>query len=1021
MLDISAENDPRHVFHVVDFKQIRTFADHIAVVPVGPKETCINETTERRMTTDELFSWIIQPSVGDKTGSAIVPACFDISSGGKPRTKREVIGGPAFAILDSDKLNKQQADRIFNLLKAGDYKHFVYSTHSYKGPGEPCKFRLGVLLDRAQVSGREVSQVRVGLAKYLSEMTDLLVKEAFDSSTSDEARLFYLHRVSSLQAPRFSWQSGSKAFSVDAMIACLGDQEKHTRAESTPRPKGEWSPELVSAARFDLMNAAHLVAGSPGDALRETLKRRFTALGGYVGLNILDEDEVLDELEKALESRASRFPGQDDRTVEYRLKDAQGLIKWGAENRLCLPQGFTSDGAADEKAPIVRKYGMQRSLQQLQQAPCPNEIRLEDASQLLYTLVRSPTSPGRAFTQIIKATPGAGKTYAMIQLIEERSRQGLVSVIMAPTHALLHQTRLECEAKGIVTFHYAGVEAPTATTGRPECVRLAQKDKHVLSVLQTGSGLARSVCPTCPLAKHCEARANAEASPWDVGATAIFMSYAAAPKLFEMELPADAAILMDEQCSPKEQLIFTAESIRSLAQSSIWLKAGGAFASRMKSFIYSLLDGEDLDPEMLAALARYRGRPDWSHHVLQHSDFKKFKDLTVSLLKAAHAAHVDNSRLRTADDDTFIAEPLHPVHQILQEYNATVFTATPDMEFFEGINHEVLDVDVRDFLPTVRIFHYEPHCTRKHVIPGGQIDEAKVARDLKEDFAKIRPGMKTLLVTWKPLAEALNGHLSKLVPDNVLVTHYEAVVGRNDWKDVDCVYTLYEQIRPPKVQEDGSLSWDASINWCRALTCQAQHRSRDAQPRKTAALHIHRGNQPPLGWNRENTLMVSTVLTAGGMTSAQCDALHQFVEIVGKSAAAEKLGVSRQTLHKWITGRVSPKPENLDKLNDLLKPVVITVGTNNAETVKNGQSSVANRSGRGDFVAAAVVGEGHVSRQHAHRFDFVHCSGGSAGAQNLALTARPSSREDGSWSNRNERDRRISPSWPTAQTGTPLN
>ena len=936
MSDSDTQASTRHKFHICDFKSNGSKG---GPVPVGPKE-CISLATERHMTTAELFAFLSRHEAGDKTGTALIPAHFDVSGGPVQRLKHAVTGAPALLCLDSDSLLEPQAEQIFSWLHRENLTHCVYSSHS-NGKAEAdgrvfTKFRLIVELDRELAAG-EIENVRLGGMRYIAGSLGLPLQRgkgstsAFDLSAKEPNRLLYLPRYSKARAGDvFNWSHFGVSLSADRLaMYARTHEESLQRVKAEPRPLGDWPNEVLTAASEELERFVYRVTCSDGNSFREIQKRHLTILGGFVGLGLLDEVTVLDEYEKALLRRAAAFPGQDDQTVAYRFEEGERFLQWGKSSPL-LPRGFGADGRSTNPAASAAEMrpGLQRVKTALVENQVSKELTIEDAQRFLKNLFSEPLPTSNSIVHVVQVTTGAGKSHAMISHTVERAAQGLMTVIASNEHGLLGQIRRDLEAKGVKVFHYAGTEAPAEKTGRPECVRLANKEAHVVRLKMAGASIARTVCPTCPHAPTCEARKNAGADIWDSEALVAVLPYAALPKLADWGMPHDTMYMFDEQPGYTGQISISLTDIRALSSSHLWMRANPSFKRAMFELINCLVSDLEPSADLLEALGRFRGRPHWEHcSAGDLVTYKRERALVSNLLAAADALQAGANRVRSVDDDLLIVDTVSSTYEFLRHNNVYVFSATPDLDFFQGLPFELHRIDVKDFHATLRLMYYTSMCSRRQVYPGGSINVELLKKDLDRVLRLLPPQCKrVLLSSYKIVVEALQGDLKHLLADSPLEFIYpEASMGRNDWCGVDAVISMYEPLKPPRLNDDGTPNWSGSVRHAASLIAQVQARGRDVQPRIFPVFHLHLGNIVPVGWHASNCLLIApSDMGRNPLTEDHCKAIHALQMRLGKAAAAQVLGVSERNIQRWLKG-TCPSQAQLEKLDERLATILVEV------------------------------------------------------------------------------------------------
>lgn len=914
-----------NVFHVVDFIEVGASGGRRRPVPACGTNECISADTERDLELDDVFALLSKHVEGDKAaGPALVPATFAYGSGPVTREAGNVIGGPAFAVLDSDRLTPEKAAVLWGFVYGAGYRALAYSTHSngkLEDDGSRYeKFRLVVALDRTLTSAREVKQVRKGLCLYLADIIEVSEREAFDPACSDPNRLFYFPRFDAARREHvFVWESkGSLTFSADAMLG-YADERSNSIVSEVAAGKfldGNCPPDLRNACLDDLTQLHHRIATSPGDTLRTTVLGRYMPLiGGYVEMGALSEDEVVKALSSALQIRAKRFPGEDDHGVDERLQTALDLLEWGRRKPL-MPRGYTAEGARDESVKRTSYYGLERARKELAEAPRPTLVSVEKAAEILHATLRLPRPRHGVRTDIVRVTTGAGKTFALRQLAQERAARGEHTVIFSENHGLLGQLARDMRRAGTPVYHHYGVEAAAAKTGGDECERLAAREKRVVRLQQAGSSIARTVCPTCPLQRECKARKNSSRSPWDANDYVTVLPYAAMSKIAQWQLPDDTYYAYDEQPPDRGQIVITSEAIEDVLSGGLLRLAGDGFGNSVREFGRALLDRLDPDPQVLARLASLNGRPVWHDH--SDSDLRAYardRATVAALLETATALVDSRDRVTALDEHRLLVKPVNPVYEFLREHNVTVLSATPNMNFYRGLRYETHTVAVHDFHTTPRIMVYRPATTRRHLMPGGIPDVAVVDGHLSAALDLIPPKAKTLVVAAKRLAEAArDGAFPALSGREFTAVHHEITLGRDDWSDYDAIVTVGDSLRPPRILEDGTVSWQESIDAARDLACQAQARTRDVQPRTTPALHVHIGQHVPRTWNTDNCLLLRAPAPDGSFTSEQRDAMFRLQTIYGQVEAAKKLGAAPKTFRGWLAGG-GTRP---DKIADVL-------------------------------------------------------------------------------------------------------
>lgn len=532
---------------------------------------------------------------------------------------------------------------------------------------------------------------------------------------------------------------------------------------------------------------------------------------------------------------------------------------------------------------------------------------------------------------VVRATYGAGKTYATAEYVATRTR-GRVIVIV-PTHELARTWigALAEAGESDVAYH-ASVVQRVDKDGKPHC-----DNPRALKLYREGGDVAHDICPVCPRAETCPAYtappvrdARVHVLPREmisrVGVTdedlVVFDDSAVDllewHKLGTRELRrlsgADARLLPGLQT--RYLGVFVAALLAGPRKAEESARAGLVAASLevpSSGDILRFVAGRLLEGLRTPRVPRDALDEGEDEQAETFRDVGRFR--RVLRFAAAYAA--GDAKIRwSGDSRTVHGESAAATLLRTHAGRLVVLDATANVEELRALrsNLHVERLDVDDAGDARRVLLFAQHANRTALREVGARRElldawlAAVLKELRERGAK-RP----VFVTYKSLVPELRAHpalvaWSEEEPGRTLTfAHYGALRGSNRFRKRDAIVTLGD----PWLHGDdvtGRADWLAldepsyRIALATAELGQAHGRSRSVR-RRGPLTHIHVGRLVPDGWGAG--VEVGPLGGPPERTRGAADHI-EFVALVGalggNRSAAVHLGCSSSAVANWRSG-----------------------------------------------------------------------------------------------------------------------
>ncbi len=550
--------------------------------------------------------------------------------------------------------------------------------------------------------------------------------------------------------------------------------------------------------------------------------------------------------------------------------------------------------------------------------------------------------PGRLVVAIVP--PGAGKTRAAIHAIADDDRRAVHAL---PRHELIDEVRARYAEVGVEVQRRAGITSRRLPSGEPAC----RQQARALALVAVGGSVWRTLCPTCVHAHGCPARTREDAArvavvPHQLGEAAV-------------DDAGGALLVVDESPTLVEAMTLARSDLD--AASRLRRMLGRRQAEDVHAWTLALrLAALDEEHDLAAAAARVDGEARaagarWTRRIRQTTGIVSLP-LATAILRGRYRLGLDVELAEDTGalgeeewDDAVEAQRIyrallaaaHEPHRIawrrgglavhatsaearlLVGGGAVLPDATPDLDTLRvlcasaGIDVVTITVRVPDGARIERVVMHSTGTARARLAPGRRVQIDLVRPLLARALDRIPRDARTLVVTHKPVADALRGgELADLlagrvrVPDDV--AHFGAVKGIDRWRAHDACVTLgdpwpdiglaREQARVLGLDTERHLRHIA-----RAELAQAHGRLR-APSRSTPATLVHVGVVAPLGWTAEQT---AVELRASGRPRAHgpmssVELLAWVRDQGSERAAARALGIHRRTLARYLGGRALP-------------------------------------------------------------------------------------------------------------------
>ncbi len=290
------------------------------------------------------------------------------------------------------------------------------------------------------------------------------------------------------------------------------------------------------------------------------------------------------------------------------------------------------------------------------------------------------------------------------------------------------------------------------------------------------------------------------------------------------------------------------------------------------------------------------------------------------------------------DDFLIVVSSLRQdVVQILSRSGPTLLLdATADIVALRslGFDPTVHELEVQDAAPIDRVAIAWNHGSRKTMVPPGRADIEMLRQGLSLGLKRLqRDGQKSVLViAFKDVADALRESLGDVdgrevgaiasfqrKGGKVVIAHYGAVRGSNDWDDVrweeiDAVLTLGDPV-PNLNNLDAEAKLlgltgeeaEARLRHMAAAELAQAHGRLRATRRTTPATSVHVGRIVPLGWDRNIAVVEATSGRPRTMAAMGTDELVEIIKRVGSVAKVSKAtGIPRRTVHRYKAGGSIP-------------------------------------------------------------------------------------------------------------------
>lgn len=597
-------------------------------------------------------------------------------------------------------------------------------------------------------------------------------------------------------------------------------------------------------------------------------------------------------------------------------------------------------GISDDAPAVARLRAMMSEPEDVR------EVTLAEVESAVGDALRL-ASPGRL--AVANPPAGSGKTRAAVQVVAASSAPAVYAV---PTHELAGEVTERFEAVGVVAERRRGILRVLRSDGSPACA----KHERARALVDAGGSIWRQLCPSCEHRKGCPARRR------DPGQRVVVAPHALADAALDADDGEERPTLVVDE-SPELLTTMTLsrsdldDGIRLLGSRLVdreWAESFEAWPRALRVAV------DDPEHDLVGACARVdddarRRREEsgilaWARALpLPNAERVRSGDLRLdaepvwrrdlellaldadAYADAMRATRIFRALLAAAQDPTRIAWrssglAVHvdtPEARTLLRGGAVLLDATPPLDILRalctraGVGLMTMTLRVPDGAPVRRDILYSANASRSKLAPGRRVEVGLVEPLIVRALGRVPEGARALLVTHKPIADALRrGELREVLAGRVHVpedvAHYGAVRGIDRWRDHDACITVgdpwpeigaaRERARVLGIDPDAHAR-DAA----RSELTQAHGRLRDPS-RSHPAIHVHVGALAPFGWTTANATIevrgAGRPRRTGPVTPVE---LLGFVQARGgQRAAALALGIPRRSLREYLAGRAVP-------------------------------------------------------------------------------------------------------------------